>query len=79
MSFRKNIKNIIKKFDYFAVNLNFRYKSKDKYHTLTGGITFIIYILFIMSFVFFNISSFIKRKKHEHNFTKHETSRNRQN
>ena len=62
MSFRKNVKNIIKKFDYFAVNLNFRYKSKDKYHTLTGGITFIIYILFIMSFVFFNLSSFIRRK-----------------
>ena len=62
MSFKKKLKNIIKKFDYFAVHLNFRYKSKDKYHTLTGGITFIIYIIFIIIFLLFNLSSFIKRK-----------------
>ena len=56
------IKEFLKKFDYFGVNINFHYKSQDKYKSVTGGIIFILFIIFILTYISFYIKNFIMRK-----------------
>ena len=57
------IKEFLKKFDYFGVNINFHYKSQDKYKSVIGGIFFILFIIFILTYISFYIKNFIMRKK----------------
>ena len=59
---RKKIKSLIKKCDYFGIQFNFHYKTKEKYHTFTGGVVFIIFIMISISFIFINLVSLIKRE-----------------
>jgi len=56
------IKEFLKKFDYFGVNINFHYKSQDKYKSVPGGIMFILFIIFILFYICFYIKNFIMRK-----------------
>ena len=53
---------ILRKFDYFGVNINFYYKNKDKYKSAFGGFIFIISIIIYLIFVSLNLSNFIHRK-----------------
>ena len=50
----KKIKNFLKKIDYFGVQFNFQYKSNDKYHTILGGIVFLIFM--IISFIYISVA-----------------------
>jgi hypothetical protein len=59
---RKKIKSLIKKCDYFGIQFTFHYKTKEKYHTFTGGIVFIIFIMISISFIFINLVSLLKRE-----------------
>ena len=56
------LKKFFKRFDYFGVEFNFHYKSKDKYHSLTGGIAFLIYLIISIVYILFSFVSFIKRE-----------------
>ena len=56
------LKKFLKQFDYFGVEFNFHYKSKDKYHSLTGGIAFLIYLIISIVYILFSLVSFIKRE-----------------
>ena len=56
------LKKFFKNFDYFGVEFNFHYKSKDKYHSLTGGIAFLIYLIISIVYILFSFVSFIKRE-----------------
>ena len=40
-----SLKNFLKKIDHFGTEFTFEYESKDKYHSITGGIVFLIFIL----------------------------------
>ena len=53
---------ILRKFDYFGVNINFYYKNKDKYKSAFGGFIFIISIIIYLIYVSLNLSNFIHRK-----------------
>ena len=53
---------MLKKSDYFGVEINFLYKNRFKYHSSTGGIIFILYIVVLLTYVFCNLPSFLKRK-----------------
>ena len=74
-SLLKKLTKGIKKCDYFGVQFNFHYKTHSKFHTVTGGCIFIIFILLAITYIALNIKSFIKRenmnliyysKKNEH-------------
>ena len=50
----KKIKNFLKKIDYFGVQFNCQYESNDKYHTILGGIVFLIFM--IISFIYISVA-----------------------
>ena len=58
----KTIKNLIKKIDFFGVNFNFHYKTKEKYTSFSGGIVFLIYLMISIFFVLINLTSLLKRE-----------------
>ena len=55
-------KRFFKSFDYFGVQFNFHYKSREKYHSATGGVIFLGFVVLTLTYVSINIVSFIKRK-----------------
>ena len=55
-------KNLLKKADYFGVEFNFEYESKDKYHTKTGGIVFLIFMLISLIYTLITFVNLIQRK-----------------
>ena len=59
---KNKIKEFLKKFDCFGVNINFHYKSQDKYKSIFGGIIFINFIIFILVYISLYIKKFIMRK-----------------
>ena len=58
----KNIRKLLKKFDFFGVQFGFHYKSKSKFHTVTGGLFFIIFVIIAITYISLNIKSFIIRQ-----------------
>lgn len=58
----KVIKSIFKHCDYFGVDFNFHYKTKDKYRTATGGFIFILFLISSIIYFTINLNSFLKRK-----------------
>ena len=56
------LNKFFKKFDYFGVEFNFHYKSKDKYHSTTGGVSFLIYLIISIIYILFSFVSFVKRE-----------------
>ena len=54
--------NLLKKFDYFGVELHFLYESKIKYYSSTGGVIFILFLILSLVYVGCNISSFVNRE-----------------
>ena len=61
-SLLKKLTKLIKKCDYFGVQFNFHYKTHSKFHTVTGGFIFIIFILVGITYIALNIQSFLKRQ-----------------
>ena len=60
-SFKKNLKSFLKLFDYFGLKFNFHYKSNYNYRSVTGGLTFIIFIICSICYVIIQGIHFIKR------------------
>ena len=58
----RKIKNLFKTIDYFGVNFNFHYKTKEKYTSFSGGIVFLIYLMISIFFVLINLTSLLKRE-----------------
>lgn len=58
----KHIKQIFKKFDYFGVHFNFFYKAKPKYHSFTGGIIFLSFLILTITYIGINVGPFINRR-----------------
>lgn len=56
------IKKILKSFDYFGVQFNFHYKSREKYHSATGGAIFLGFIILTITYLSINIVSFLHRQ-----------------
>ena len=69
----KVIKSIFKHCDYFGVDFNFHYKTKDKYRTATGGLIFMIFIMSSIIYFSINLNSFLKRKNMDIIYYKMET------
>ena len=61
----KALNEFIKKFDLFGVSLTFKYKSKEKYTTILGGIVTLLFIALALFVGIFNFIPFYNRK----NFT----------
>ena len=51
----ENIKNFLRKCDYFGVGLTFNYKSEKKYKSAFGGIIFIIFIIISIAYSIISI------------------------
>ena len=60
--FFKKIKIFIKNLDFFGVYYTFHYKENDRFHSVTGGIIFLIYIIFILIYMYINSINFIQKK-----------------
>ena len=58
----KNIKNFLKNFDYFGTIIHFTIKNRNKYHSATSGIIFILYIFISFIYIFINILPFLEKK-----------------
>ena len=56
------VKRFFKSFDYFGVQFNFHYKSREKYHSATGGLIFLCFIVLTLTYISLNIIAFIQRK-----------------
>lgn len=52
-----------KQLDYFGVQFNFSYKSRDKYRTAIGGIFFLLFLAIAVSYSIINLIPLIKRDK----------------
>ena len=59
---KKKLKELIKHCDYFGVTFNFHYKTHEKFHSVTGGIIFIIFLLISTTFVLINLRVLLKRE-----------------
>lgn len=59
----KSFKEFFRNFDYFGVQFYFHYKSKEKYHSLTGGIAFLIFLIVGISYSVINAIPLVKRQK----------------
>ena len=57
-----SLKNFLKKIDYFGTEFTFEYESKDKYHSITGGIVFLIFILISLIYTLITLTNLIQRK-----------------
>ena len=55
-------RRFLQSFDYFGVQFNFHYKSKEKYRSATGGIIMIGFVILAITYVMINVFSFIRRK-----------------
>ena len=58
----KNIKNFLKNFDYFGTIIHFTIKNRNKYHSATSGIIFILYIFISFIYILINILPFLEKK-----------------
>jgi hypothetical protein len=56
--FTKMLKNL----DYFGVQLNFQYKDQQKYRSIFGGVVFILFFGFSLTYMLINFQNFIDRK-----------------
>ena len=56
------LKNFLKKIDYFGIEFTFEYESKDKYHSITGGIVFLFFILISLIYTLITLTNLIQRK-----------------
>ena len=59
---KKKIKSLIKKCDYFGIQFNFHYKTKEKYRTFTGGLVFLFFLMISFTFVLINLISLLKKE-----------------
>ena len=69
----KVIKSIFKNCDYFGVDFNFHYKTKDKYRTATGGLIFMTFLICVIIYFSINLNYFLKRKNIDIIYYKMET------
>ena len=67
------IKSIFKNCDYFGVDFNFHYKTKDKYRTATGGLIFMTFLTCVIIYFSINLNYFLKRKNIDIIYYKMET------
>ena len=58
----KNIKILLKKFDFFGVNFSFRYNNEDKYSTSLGGLFFIVFCVVVVAVGIYYFIPFFNRK-----------------
>lgn len=58
---KKFLLNLFRDLDYFGVNVNFNIKDKRKYQSIFGGVTFIVFAIISISYIFLNFQSFASR------------------
>ena len=58
----KKVKQILKKFDFFAVPFSFRYQKEYKYATSLGGFFFIAFCVVVVSIMIYYFIPFFNRK-----------------
>lgn len=58
----KGLKRILKKFDYFGIELHFMYDTKEQYYSSTGGFIFLLFSVVSITYIACNVESFINRK-----------------
>ena len=59
-----NIKNIIRTFDIYGITYSFRYKNKERYQTLTGGIVVILFFILVIVLGIYYFIPFANRKNY---------------
>ena len=60
----KSIKENLKKIDAFAVPFSFKYKSKDKYGTIGGGVSILLFCVLVLVIGIYYFIPFIERKNY---------------
>ena len=58
----KNIKILLKKFDFFGVTFSFRYNNEEKYSTSLGGLFFIVFCVVVVAVGVYYFIPFYNRK-----------------
>ena len=53
----KGLKRILKKFDYFGIELHFLYDSKEQYYSTTGGFIFLLFSFVSITYIACNVES----------------------
>ena len=59
-----NIKNIIRTFDIYGITYSFRYKNKERYQTLSGGIIVILFLILVLIVGIYYLIPFANRKNY---------------
>ena len=54
--------DFFKTLDYFGVQINFNFKSKNKYTSVSGGLTFVIYVIVCVAYISINFVYFLGKK-----------------
>lgn len=52
----------LKYLDYFGVSMNLRIYGSEKYGSKTGGLTFIVFVCIILSYILYAFNAFASRK-----------------
>ena len=59
-----NIKNIIRTFDIYGITYSFRYKNRERYQTLSGGIIVILFLILVLIVGIYYLIPFANRKNY---------------
>lgn len=57
----ETMKQLIKKFDYFGIEIHFLYQSQNKYYSTTGGLIFILFLVIALIYIGCNIPPLLFR------------------
>ena len=57
-------KNLLSSFDIFGITYSFRYKDKEKYQTVTGGIIMLLFLILVLAFGIYYFIPFINRNNY---------------
>ena len=60
----KTLKNFFLSINIFGITYSFRYKDKEKYQTVSGGVFLILFIILVLAFGIYNFIPFINRKNY---------------
>ena len=60
----KSIKHFIRAFDIYGITYSFRYKNKERYQTISGGLTALIFLIIVLIVVIYYFIPFTNRKNY---------------
>ena len=60
----KSFKNFLKAIDIFGITFSFRYKDKERYKTVIGGLIIILFLILVLGVGIYYFIPFINRENY---------------